>query len=141
MISANDILSKLTKEDWDRIKKDIGKKMLEEKRQKQKFYKSKKCKHIIDRIIATGKGFDNDDPFYHYDDIVKTFQFVNVSEEDFRLFFNVISCTKLGEEDISEASHDEDNPWPNFNHVKRGLYVSVMIGQGSSIYVRPAGEQ
>lgn len=52
----------------------------------------------------------------------------------------MMSSDGIGKEDITDSGTDETNPWGNCHHVKRGLWVSVMVGQGTSIYVKPAGK-
>jgi hypothetical protein len=138
MRSANNIFASWTKEDWDRLAKGVIADMKAADKAEREFYASDKCQHIIDRIIANNEGIDNEEVSYFYKKTCKRFGFKNITEDDFQLFFNVMSSPRIGKEDITEVSEDDDNPFPNYNHTKRGCYVYVMSGQGTSISVHPA---
>ena len=137
MNSLHNFLKTASKEDWDRISSRIVAQFREKEKLRREFYTSEKCEHIIQRILATNQGIESDDPFYHAEEIIKTFGFEDVSLDDFNFFFNVMCDPHIGAEDITDSAEDKDNPFPNFHHNKRGLSVYVMIGQGTSIFVSP----
>ena len=116
MTRIGDILASMTQEDWDKLAEKFEAQQTQLRKEKNKFYVSAKCQHIIDQIISTGESMDNETVSYFYESTCERLKLVDVSEEDLGLFFTVMGDPHM--DATIKVNEDESNPWPNcyFDH-------------------------
>ncbi|MNE10278.1 hypothetical protein D3C80_1029820 [compost metagenome] len=126
---------KVTDELVQKFAEDMAAKM-EARRQ---FLQSTTCKVMIEQMIASGQELDVED--VHYDEwgVRQRFGWANdlYSREEIEMFCETMIDTAYGVDSfISQL--DQDNPFSHSYHLKCGLIVFSMHGQGSIYVIIPA---
>lgn len=126
---------KVTDELVEKFAADMAAKM-EARRQ---FLQSETCKTMIEQMIASGQELDVED--VHYDEwgVRQRFGWERdfVSREQIEMFCETMIDTAYGVESFI-AQLDQENPFNHSYHLKSGLIVFSMHGQGSIYVISPA---
>lgn len=126
---------KITDELVEKFAKDMAAKM-EARRQ---FLQSETCKTMIEQMIASGQELGVED--VHYDEwgVRQRLGWERnvISREQIEMFCETMIDTTYGVDSfISQL--DQENPFSHSYHLKRGLIVFSMHGQGSIYVISPA---
>lgn len=126
---------KVTDELIEKFAADMAAKM-EARRQ---FLQSTTCKVMIEQFIAAGEELDTED--LHYDELGVRERFGWAKDlyslEDIEMFCDVMIDTGYGVDSFI-AQLNEENPFSHSYHLKCGLIVFSMHGQGSIYTIMPA---
>lgn len=119
--------------------KELAKRMVErmerEKAENESFFASTQCNSMIEDMKTKGKGelLDNETFAYFSDKVKAKFGWETIPNETINKFINVMSSLDVGKEFITDKGTDEECPFGNFNFLKKGIRVDVMMGQGTAI--------
>lgn len=130
---------------------ELGRKMAEMKeiqcRQVKEFWNGELCQKMIQDVLTANTGFDSEGFAYFPEKIRATFGWADVSTEEIELFINTMAHQFIGlppgyvyvspDESSEEDGEDEDYDVSSYSHVKGGVLVSVLHGQGCIVILQP----
>jgi hypothetical protein len=131
-----DIAEVLKNIDIEKFAEDFEKELREKREKKAAFWNSPLCQTMIDDMKAVKLGLDAESFSYFPEEVKSMFGWEHISNDDINLFINVMADSCLGVDEKAEPDVDEDCMFDNYSFVKKGIVVSIMIGQGSSVYLR-----
>lgn len=121
--------------DMQELAKRMVERMQKEKAENEIFFASPQCASMIEDMKTKGKGelLDNETFAYFGDKVKEKFGWENIPDETINKFIYVMSSLDVGKEFITDKGEDENCPFSNFNFIKKGIKVDVMIGQGTAV--------
>lgn len=111
-----------------RIKDDMDRKAA--------FFESDLCKRMISDIKANVDDvLDCEEVSYFYDRVQQRFGWTDITKEQVEEFINAMSWT-VGADAFIDGP-DEENPFSHSYHLKGGVMIFMMHGQGTHISIMP----
>lgn len=105
---------------------------------RRQFFQSDVCKTMIEQMIASGQELSVEDLYYDEWGVRQRFGWERdvVSREQIEMFCEAMTDTAYGVDSfISQL--DQENPFSHSYHLKSGLIVFSMHGQGSVYVIIP----
>lgn len=101
------------------------------------FYHSETCQRMIRDIAQAKIGFTCNDVAYAHEELLESFGWDDLSQEILDQFINAMSDTAFGV-DARLDNPLPDEPFEHHVHLKGGLHVFTMHGQGTVFHIEPA---
>lgn len=110
------------------------KRIKEDMERKEAFFKSDLCKRMIDDIKFTVPSvLDSEDVSYFYERVQQHFGWKDITKEQALEFIDAMSWT-VGADAFIDCP-DESNPFSHSYHLKCGVIVFMMHGQGTHVSI------
>ncbi|MNC22184.1 hypothetical protein D3C75_701780 [compost metagenome] len=106
--------------------------MIAKAERRREFFASDVCKRMIGDIIAT-EPLTCGEVSYFFERVQQTYGWSDITKEQALLFIEVIS--DASDADAFIDCPDDDNPFDHSHHLKGGLMVFMMHGQGTVVTI------